>query len=94
MLVNRHSIDLYSVQKCKCHQLPKLELCSYDADPLQYYPFITAFDETVDAIAKTGAAKLNHLVSYTTGAVKKAIQSGLIIGSDKGYFLTRRTLKE
>ena len=66
----------------------------YDGVPLQYYHFITAFDETVDAIATTGAAKLNHLVSYTTRAAKKAIQSRLIIVSDKGYLLARRTLKE
>ena len=74
--------------------LPKLELCTYNGDPLQYYPFITAFDETVDTVATTGGAKLNRLVSYTTGEARKAIQSCLIIGGEKGYQIARKTLKE
>ena len=74
--------------------LPKLELCTYDGDPLQYYTFITAFDETVDIVDTSGSAKLSRLVSYTTGAAKKAISSCLMVGGEKGYQLAKRTLKE
>ena len=74
--------------------LPKLELCYFDGNPLQYYPFITAFDETVDAVASTGSAKLNRLVSYTTGVVKTAIESCLIMGGEAGYKTARGIIKE
>ena len=74
--------------------LPKLELFVYDGNPLQYYPFFTVFDETVDSVALTGAAKLSRLISYTSGDAREAIDSYLIIGGEKGYQLARRTMKE
>lgn len=74
--------------------LPKLEMCVYDGDPLLYHPFITAFDENVDTVATTDGAKLNRLVSYTSGTAKTAIQSCLILGGSKGYQLARKTLKQ
>ena len=83
-----------NVELLNAIHLPKLELCSYDGNPLRYYEFMTAFDETVDSVATTGSAKLSRLVSYTTGEARKAIQSCLVLGGEAGYKLARRTLKE
>ena len=74
--------------------LPKLELCSFDGDPLQYHAFLTAFDEMVDTTAATDSAKLTRLVKSTTGAAKSAIQSCLIVGGTIGYQQARKTLQE
>ena len=86
--------SLLSPEVLSVINLPKLELFAYDGDPLQYYTFITAFDETVDSVATTGSAKLNRLVSYTTGVVKTSIQSCLIIGGDAGYNTARAILQD
>ena len=74
--------------------LPKVELCSFDGDPLQYHPFMTAFGEMVDATSASDSAKLTRLVKATTGAAKRAIQSCLIIGGKVGYEKAKKTLLE
>ena len=73
--------------------LPKLEIFVYDGDPLQYYAFITAFDETVDSVATTNSAKLSRLVNYTSGEVRTSLQPCLILGGS-GYSTARGILHD
>ena len=73
--------------------LPKFELFVYDGDPLKYFSFITAFDETVGTSAASDAAKLNRLVKYTSGKAMTSIQSCLAIGGFEGYHTARAILE-
>lgn len=83
-----------SSQMLEAINLPKLELCTYDGDPLQYHSFITAFEEMVGVTSASPASKLTRLVKSTSGEAHNAIKSCLIIGGKVGYDLAMKTLKE
>ena len=74
--------------------LPKLELSTYDGDPMLYYSFFTAFDELVDSSSASASSKLTRLRTYTSGAARRAIEPCLVLGGSQGYTLARKTLKE
>ena len=74
--------------------LPKLELDSFDGDPLQYHGFMSVFNDTVEKVVKDGTTRLTRLLQYTKGAAKQAIQPCSIIGGDKGYLLAKVILQE
>ena len=86
-------ISSLSQEMINAINLPKMELFEYDGNPLQYYSFITTFDETVDKVASSGASKLNRLIKYTTGEAHTAIHSCLALGGEEGYDTARAILE-
>ena len=53
--------------------LPKVELETFDGDPLKYHSFFAVFDENVDSLSQEGATKLTRLLQYTTLDANAAI---------------------
>ena len=60
--------------------LPKVELETYNGDPMQYLTFIAAFEENVDKVIRDSQIKLTRLLQYTTGDAKSAIRTCALIG--------------
>ncbi len=74
-------------------QVSKTELMSFDGDPLNYWTFIRAFDNTVDKDSISDSAKLARLLQYCTGSARKLIQCCSVKEPREGYALARKLLK-
>jgi len=51
-------------------QRPKIELMSFDGDPLKYWPFVRAFSNAVDSKSDDDGSKLISLIQYCTGKAR------------------------
>ena len=86
------SSDLSREELMAIMNLPKVELETYNGDPMQYHTFIAAFEENVDKVIRDSQIKLTRLLQYTTGDAKSAIRTCALIGGDKGYEQARTIL--
>ena len=75
-------------------QLPKVELIHFDGSPLDYYPFVRRFDQTMMRESLTDAIRLNTLLSHCKGKARKAITCCEIKEPTEGYILARKLLEE
>ena len=75
-------------------QRPKIELMTFDGDPLKYWPFIRAFTNAVDSKSDDDGSKLNSLLQYCTGKARSLLQCCLVKEPTAGYKLAWELLKE
>ena len=73
---------------------PKLEIQNFNGDPLQYYPFVRAFEENIERVVSSETSRLTRLVGYCTGQARKALAGCEIMEPRAGYAKARRILKE
>ncbi|XP_033111196.1 uncharacterized protein LOC117112236 [Anneissia japonica] len=85
---------LHQLSLVEALQLPKNELPVFDGDPLKYWSFIRAFDNTVDKKTTDDGAKLMSRIQFCTGKAKKLLQCCLIKEPSDGYLLAKKLLKE
>jgi len=71
--------------------LPKVELKSFDGNPMNFHCFITLFEECVKSVNDENL-KLTRLLQYTTGRAHEAIQSCVLL--EDGYRRAREILLE
>ena len=69
---------------------PRLEIPTFDRNPLKYYNFISAFDENVDKMMSDDRAKLARLHQYCVGVAKRVLEA---CSSMQGYREARSLLK-
>ena len=74
--------------------LPKKELTIFDGDPLEYWNFIKAFENSITANASSESEKLVYLLQYTSGVAKDTIKCCLVMDSSLGYQMARKLLEE
>ena len=65
--------------------IPKMELVPFDGRPDAYLPFMCTFNETVGKSRISAQAKLTHLLRYTFGKARLAIEHCSMISNDGGY---------
>ena len=73
--------------------LPKVELQTFDGNPVRYHSFIKSLDANVDRVYQDPDSKLTKLLQYVTGTALEAIRSCTLIGGLKGYDRARGILK-
>lgn len=73
--------------------LPRAELMSFDGDPLHYWIFTRAFQNSVDNTSLGDAAKLTRLLQYCTGKAQKVIQCCAVMDPNIGYSRALNLLK-
>ena len=74
--------------------LPQKELTVFNGDPLEYWSFITSFQNSIEANAKSESEKLIYLLQYTSGAAKDTIKCCLVMDPSIGYQRARMLLEE
>ena len=84
----------YLTELIQALQLPKTELIQFNGDPLQYWPFIRAFDNIVERGTNDSAARLARLVQYCTGKARRVIECTSIMKPDDGYAKARQLLSQ
>ena len=78
----------------KTLQLPKHDLITFNGDPLDYWPFMRSFENTVDAKTSDDSVKLSSLIQYSGGKVKKLLQCCLVMEPKDGYKRALELLKD
>ncbi|XP_042887248.1 uncharacterized protein LOC122263026 [Penaeus japonicus] len=66
-------------------QLPKVELSSFDGDPLKYWQFVKTFQECVGVTSVGARAKLTRLLQSCTGRAAKAVACCNLMNAEEGY---------
>ena len=76
-------------------QIPKVELMTFDGDPLSYWGFIRMFDNCVEKDTVDSGSKLSCLLQYTSGKVARSvIQCCAVMRPEQGYARARQLLEE
>ena len=73
--------------------VPKVEIDTFESNPLDYLAFMSIFDEVVHTKVMDGQVKLTRLLQYTSGPAKMTIKNCALIGGDAGYAQARALLK-
>ena len=73
---------------------PKIELMTFDGDPLKYWPFVRTFANAVDSKSDDDGSKLNSLMQYCTGKARSLLECCLVKEPTEGYELAWKLLKE
>ncbi|XP_074608716.1 uncharacterized protein LOC141863136 [Acropora palmata] len=74
--------------------LPQKELTVFNSDPLEYWSFITSFQNSIEANATSESEKLTYLLQYTSGTAKDTIKCCLVMDPSIGYQRARMLLEE
>ena len=73
---------------------PKIEIPTFDGSPMQYFPFIKAFEDNVERVVPEHSSRLTRLLQYCSGPAKQLIQCCSMMPSSQGYKRARALLKE
>ncbi|KAJ8031986.1 hypothetical protein HOLleu_25378 [Holothuria leucospilota] len=66
-------------------QMPPAELVEFDGDPLQFWPFMRSFENSVASSSLSENAKLTRLMRYCVGKAKQVIQGCSVMEPKVGY---------
>ena len=74
--------------------LPQSVVPTFSGNPIDYWPFIRAFENLIETMTSSESARLYYLVQYTTGEVQELVKSCLTMRSEDGYREARSLLKK
>ena len=66
-------------------QLPKAELHTFDGNPLKYWQFIKAFENSVARVTNDANAKLTRLIQYCSGKALQVIEFCSVMPPEQGF---------
>jgi hypothetical protein len=75
-------------------QMPRVEMMTFDGDPLKYWEFARAFENCVEREMVDENSKLTRLLHYCSGKAKKVIQCCLVMKPSEGFTRAKHLLKE
>ena len=73
---------------------PAVNLPTFGGDPLQYFPFIRAFEENVEKTLADNSSRLARLTQLCTGDAARVINCCTVLHPDRGYPKARALLEE
>lgn len=74
--------------------LPSREITAFSGEPLQYQPFIQAFEHCIESKTDSDQDRLYYLEQFTSGQAKELVRSCLHLQPALGYKEARRLLLE
>ena len=74
--------------------MPHMELMHFDGNPLEYWTFIRAFENSVEKVCDDSVSRLTRLLQYCTGKAKRVIQCCAVMNPDDGYRKAHELLKQ
>ena len=75
-------------------RLPKAESVQFDDIPLNYFLFITSFENNVHKYTKDNSERLQLLIQHCSGKARELIMSCGMMNADEGYAKARKLLEE
>jgi len=73
--------------------LPKVEMMTFDGDPLKYWLFMRAFENVIESNTTDNGARLARLLHYCKGKALRVIESCVMLHPDVGYVRAKELLK-
>ena len=67
---------------------------SFDGDPLTYFLFMRSFENSIEKDTDDKSRRLQLLIQYCSGNVKKVIESCVLLEPDEGYEEVKKLLAE
>ncbi|XP_068697101.1 uncharacterized protein [Montipora foliosa] len=74
--------------------LPKLQLQTFDGNPLEYWNFIKSFEASIERDAASENEKLMYVLQYTSGEANKAIKCCAVMHPSVGFQNAKKLLEE
>ena len=74
--------------------LPKAELMNFDGNPLNYFLFMSSFENNVEKSTQDFSKRLQLLIQFCSGKARKAIQSCVLLQPLEGYLQAKKILSE
>ena len=74
--------------------LPQPVIPTFSGNPIDYWPFIRAFENLIETKTPSESARLYYLVQYTTGEVQELVKSCLTMRTEDGYREARSLLRK
>ena len=75
-------------------RIPQAELMTFNGDPLEFWMFMSSFDNSIGSVAIDDSDKLNKLFQYYKGDALKVIKCCAVMSPSAGYVKARALLKE
>ena len=89
-----NKMQLQVEHQIKTQKLPKAEIMSFDGNPLSYYLFIRAFENSVEKCTEDYSLRLQLLIQYCTGKAKETIKCCGMMSGKGGYVKAKKLLEE
>ncbi|XP_078371484.1 uncharacterized protein LOC144655144 [Oculina patagonica] len=86
-------VEMLATQQKKSN-LPQQRVPVFDGDPIEYGPFVRAFENIIETKTSDSNERLYYLEQFTSGDVKELVRSCHFLPPDKGYQEARRLLKK
>ena len=86
-------VEMLAKQQKKSN-LPQQRVPIFDGDPMEYGPFVRAFENIIESKTSTNSERLYYLQQFTSGDVKELVRSCDYLPPDKGYQEARRLMKK
>ena len=86
--------QMQNAQLIEAIRLPTAQLSYFNGDPLNYWPFIRAFENCIASSLVDDGAKLIRLVHYCTGPARKVVEGCMIMSPAAGYARALELLNE
>ena len=88
--------DVTNMSKIDLHylSLPAMTIDTFSGNPMQYYEFMSVFDELVEKQPIDDKYKLSRLLQNTKGEARASIRHCSLIGGTQGYQQAKKILKE
>lgn len=86
-------VEMLATQQKKSN-LPQQRVPIFDGDPMEYGPFVRAFENIIESKTSTNSERLYYLQQFTSGDVKELVRSCDYLPPDKGYQEARRLMKK
>jgi len=94
MLKTINKMQLQVEQQIKSQKLPKADIMSFDRNPLNYYPFMKTFENSVERCTEDDRMRLQLLIQYCTGKARETIKCCGIMSGKDGYPKAKKLLEE
>ena len=90
---NTADIATLLVQQQRMSSLPTRDLTVFNGEPLNYRPFLQAFEHRVEGNTTSNKDRLYYLEQFTSGQPQELVRSCLHMDPDRGYREAKRLLQ-
>ena len=85
-------VEMLATQQKKSN-LPHQRVPIFDGDPMEYGPFVRAFENIIESKTSSSSERLYYLQQFTSADVKELVRSCHYLPPDRGYQEARRLMK-
>jgi len=86
-------VEMLATQQKKSN-LPQQRVPIFDGDPMEFNPFVRAFENIIESKTSNNSEKLYYLEQFTSGDAKELVRSCHYLPAERGYQEARRLMKK